>query len=287
MSVSIESRLNQLESAVLAAAEYQIRMLASGCDLAVQLKSDSSLVTTLDLESQKIIRDSLGSQLDTVGEEDVASHKLLEQSDQYFVIDPLDGTTACKRFTNIRGGQVGFGPVIGYVQSGKLLAASFYNVPQRTLISAIRGAGCFLISMPSPQAQFLPELTNRTRVIFGESVPLKGSAILFHSATGEELSLVSNLMKNKIVETAYRFGGFANDCQRLACGYEQLQIQYTVKAWDFSATLFESEAGLEVLCDPLGRADSYADWKVKLMNPIITAAPAVMPEVKQWLSRSR
>jgi hypothetical protein len=94
-------------------------------------------------------------------------------------------------------------------------------------------------------------------------------------------------MKNKIVETAYRFGGFANDCQRLACGFEQLQIQYTVKAWDFSATLFESEAGLDVWCDPLGKGVSYADWKVRLLNPIIAAAPAVMPEVKRWLAQSK
>ena len=281
--------LDKMEQAVLEAARYQIAMLTSGSDLAVERKADQTLVTVLDIDSQRLLSKKLSGMCSIVGEEDEKSHDLIISSERYFVIDPLDGTTACKRFTTARGGQVGFGPLVGFVESGKLQSACFFNLPARTLTSAIRGLGCYQILFKEGQnlSDLLPQLSTRKKLSVEKAGELSDGAILFHSFTGEELPLVSIMMKNKVVETAYRFGGFANDCQRLAQGLEQVQIQYTVKAWDFSATLFEVEAGLQVICDPINNPTPFEDWKVKPMNPVIAAHPGLMPEVQLWLERAK
>ncbi len=248
-----------IERAVLDAAEYLDRAVNSGEKLDIQVKPDKTLVMNLDLESQRRILATLGTSHPIVAEEDPASHSLIESSGSYFLVDPLDGTTSCKRFLGQRGGQVGFGPLVGFVQNNQLTVASFYSVPHRTLFTAVQGEGTYALEhgMSEP------------RVLKPEPCTDLGTAgVLFFVSPYGETRVIESLRSRNAIENVYRFGGFANDCSRLAQGFEQVQFQCNAKPWDFSAVLLAAEAGYEVICDPLGRRVPLRDWKIEMNNAV-------------------
>jgi fructose-1,6-bisphosphatase/inositol monophosphatase family enzyme len=248
-----------IEKAVLEAAEYLDRAVNSGEKLDVQVKSDKTLVMNLDLESQRRILAALGSTHPIVAEEDPLSHTLIESSGSYFLVDPLDGTTSCKRFLGQRGGQVGFGPLVGFVQDNQLTVASFYSVPHRTLFTAVKGEGTYALESGASEPRLLkPE----------PCTDLGTAGVLFFVSPYGEARVIESLRTRNAIENVYRFGGFANDCSRLAQGFEQVQFQCNAKPWDFSAVLLAAEAGYEVICDPLGRRVPLREWKIEMNNAV-------------------
>jgi fructose-1,6-bisphosphatase/inositol monophosphatase family enzyme len=90
---------------------------------------------------------------------------------------------------------------------------------------------------------------------------------------------MQHLRNLNAVENMYRFGGFANDCARLAQGFEQLSIQFSVKPWDFPGVLFPLEAGLEAWADPLGRATPIPEWRIAPNNPMYIIQPSIREEL--------
>ena len=119
-----------IEAGVLDAARYLDNASSSGAELKVEVKADKTLVMNLDLESQRLILNRLASAgYPIVAEEDSTSHNLISTEPSYLLVDPLDGTTSCKRFLGQFGGQVGFGPLAGFVYEGELAIAYFYSVP--------------------------------------------------------------------------------------------------------------------------------------------------------------
>ena len=76
-----------------------------------------------------------------------------------------------------------------------------------------------------------------------------------------------------MIENIYRFGGFANDCSRIAHGFEQIQVQFSVKAWDLTAALIAELAGATVIVDPKKSRTPLSEWKVTHTNPVVTAHP--------------
>ena len=270
-----------MEAAALAAARHIIEAALSKQRLEVNVKEDATLVLNLDIESQAIILEKLGGVLPVVAEEDPSSHRLIESAEDYLLVDPIDGTTSCKRFLSKRGGQVGFGPLLGYVQNGCLRLATFFNVPERTLYCAVRGEGCWLYRFDParPGAAGLPDLEDRRSVKNSDFPRLLHSALLFYPGTRGEVRIVEHLRRNDLIENVYRFGGFANDCVRLARGFEQIQIQFAVKAWDLPAVLFPVMAGLQAVFDPLGQTSEMESWVVSSNNPVIIAPPRSMTEL--------
>lgn len=256
---SVQEMRRHIEKAVLEAAEYLDRAVNSGEKLDVQVKPDKTLVMNLDLESQRRILAALGSAHPVVAEEDPSSHALIESSQSYFLVDPLDGTTSCKRFLGQRGGQVGFGPLVGFVQNNQLAVASFYSVPHRTLFTAVRGEGTYALESGASEPRLLkPE----------RCVDLGTAGVLFFVSPYGEARVIEQLRSRNAIENVYRFGGFANDCSRLAQGFEQVQFQCNAKPWDFSAVLLAAEAGYEVICDPLGRRIPLREWKIEMNNAV-------------------
>lgn len=248
-----------IEKAVLEAAEYLDRAVNSGEKPDVQVKADKTLVMNLDLESQRRILATLGVAHPIVAEEAPASHGLIESSGSYFLVDPLDGTTSCKRFLGQRGGQVGFGPLVGFVQNNQLSVASFYSVPHRTLFTAVRGEGTYALEHGASTPRLLkPE----------PCIDLGTAGVLFFVSPYGEARVIESLRSRNAIENVYRFGGFANDCSRLAQGFEQVQFQCNAKPWDFSAVLLAAEAGYEVICDPLGRRVPLREWKIEMNNAV-------------------
>ena len=282
LSTVERDRLVRMEDAVLAAARYLLVAMTRPDQVEVRRKPDKSLVMNLDIESQRIITLSLAGTLPVVGEEDSANHELLGKREDYFLVDPIDGTSSCKRFLSQegqQGGQLGFGPLIGWVERGHLIGATFYHVPQRTLFSAMRGAGVSLVKLDPLAAVRPAAFEERTFLKAAAPSTLSESIVLFYPGPKGELRFLEYLKVRGLIENAYRFGGFANDCTRLAQGLEQIQVEFQPKAWDFSAALFNLEAGLEIVVDPAGEASPVQDWVVQYEAPILSAGPAVMPEL--------
>jgi fructose-1,6-bisphosphatase/inositol monophosphatase family enzyme len=89
---------------------------------------------------------------------------------------------------------------------------------------------------------------------------------------------MQHLKNHNAIENMYRFGGFANDCARLAQGFEQMSVQFSAKPWDFSAVLLAAEAGLEVWLDPLGRRVPLNEWRIESNNPLMIMHPGIRDE---------
>ena len=263
-----------LESAIGDAARYFEKAIREETRIDVSVKADKSLVLNLDLESQEIIRGVLGTTLPVVAEEDPASHSLIDSEPDYFLVDPLDGTSSCKRFLGVRGGQVGFGPLGGYVKDGVLTAACYYNVTTQTFYTAVRGEGTWAVQDLKLRAT-LPPLRSRTRLVIKPPERLTECAALFYTGARGEIPCVEYLRREGFIENAYRFGGFANDCVRLAHDYEQVQVQFAVKPWDLSAALITAEAGYALWFEPLANPIPFSKWKIQMNNPLIAVPPSV------------
>jgi fructose-1,6-bisphosphatase/inositol monophosphatase family enzyme len=246
------------------------------------LKQDSSLVMNVDIESQRIIRGVLGVDAAVVAEEDESTHRMVSSEQPFFLIDPLDGTTSCRRFWTERGGQIGFGPLVGYVEKGALQAAAFYSVPQRTLLVAERGQGTFECVVDFDAVPDVPALEYRKQLLVEPCASLRDAAALIFFGQRGEVRVAERMRAANAVDNMYRFGGFANDCSRLARGQEQIIVQYAVKPWDFTAVLFAKEAGLAVVMDPAGAKTPLDDWSVASDNPLVIAPPNVIDQVLEY-----
>jgi fructose-1,6-bisphosphatase/inositol monophosphatase family enzyme len=261
---------SQIELGVLEAAKYLNDASVSGAELKVEVKADKTLVMNLDLESQRLILNRISSiGYSIVAEEDPDSHSLINKEESYLLVDPLDGTTSCKRFLGQFGGHVGYGPLVGFVYEGQLSIAYYYSVPHRKLFRAIAGAGVEVIEYDDE----LKQISSPRKLNAPKCPQLVHAGMLFFISPNGEAAIVEHLRKKNAVENIYRFGGFANDSARLAQGYEQIQMQFLVKPWDFPAVLLAKEAGCEVFCDPLKRRIPLGEWRIEPNNPIVILPP--------------
>lgn len=278
--------LPDIENAVRAAASYLIEVAASKEEARAWIKPDGSLLLSLDLACDKILVDKLFGLLPLVSEERGSTHDLIHTDEDYLVIDPIDGTSACKRFLRTLGGQVGFGPLVGLVSKRRVEIAVFYQIPHRTLFTAVRGQGVRAVTLPDPAVP-PPRFQTRPRVRGSAASVLRESVMLYFMGQGREGPLVEALKLSGTVENAYRFGGFANDCVRLAQGLEDIQFQLSVKPWDFAATLFPHETGFTTIMDPLNRRVPYDQWDIAEENPVLVAPPGLVDELVAALDRAR
>ncbi len=269
----ISSIVSQIEKAALSAAQLISSKFELSRPLVNWKKADSSLVTEADIESQHLLVEKLGSILPLVGEEDQNSYPLIDQKTDYILIDPLDGTTSAKRFGAKTGGEVGYGPIIGLVLDSRLVASVYVNIPQKKAFSASLAGGCESFSISGV-------VSERCRLPAIEPVEMSQAALLFFAGKGGELDAVMKLRQQSSLENYYRFGGFGNDCMRLALNYEQVQIQYSVKAWDLPAALLQKSVGCQVLIDPFGESIEIADYRPRLENPLISGHPGLLSQIK-------
>lgn len=272
--------IEQIESAALEAALLILEKLDPARSLSSWRKSDDTLVTEADIESQALLVSLLKDKLPLVCEEDPLSHRLIDQEKNYILIDPLDGTTSARRFGAAIGGQVGYGPIIGLVLNSRLAASVFVNIPSRRGFLAIKGMGCESFSLDGHGS-------DRQAVMKVPVCPMERSAMLFYAGKHGELEALSVLRKQSALENYYRFGGFANDAVRIAQNLEQIQLQFSVKAWDLPAALIPYEAGCRVVIDPLKEFTDLADYRPRLENPLILGQPALVEEILLILRSSR
>ena len=266
-----------IEKAVLSSAQHMKKFFSENRQVEHKYKSDDSIVMNLDIQSQELMLAELQGHLPIVAEEDPDSHLLVGSASDFFLVDPLDGTASAKRFQGVIGGQVGFGPLAGVVLGGRLVAASFVSLPLATLFTAVQGEGVWIKLISSDQTA-VPPLKQRQKLCPNIPSSLRECGVLFFPGSRGEVSIVERLRTRNVVENMYRFGGFASDCARLAFGHEQIQIQFSVKAWDFSASLFVREVGLQVICDPLNQRIPFDQWRISHENPVISCPPLLLDE---------
>ncbi len=283
-SPSFAPIVQRVEEAVLDAAGYLVASLEAGERIDVSLKADHTQVLNLDLESQRRILACLSGDIPVLAEEDEASHSLIERGGSYLLVDPLDGTTSCKRFLGQQGGQVGYGPLVGFVKDDRLSVASFYNIPQRRLFTAVAGEGAWVAETNGGHSI---AQAGRQRLLPGSCGSLKEAGLLFFIGKNGESAVVQHLRNENALENLYRFGGFANDCSRLAQGLEQMSLQFTVRPWDLSAALLAAEAGLDVILDPLNKKIPLADWRIETNNPLVAVTRPLKDELFGVLSRMK
>jgi fructose-1,6-bisphosphatase/inositol monophosphatase family enzyme len=283
-SEPVRELVSKLEGAALDSAAYLVEAARSGARPEVWVKADHTLVMSLDLESQRRILSRLGTAYPVVAEEDESSHGLINGNADFFLVDPLDGTTSCKRFLGETGGHVGYGPLVGFVRKNRLVAAVFYSVPHRRLFTAVKGEGCYVsdvdfVSVSAP--------ASRRKLVTPPCTALDQAGVLFFVGSNGESRVVQHLKNENAIENLYRFGGFANDCSRLAQGFEQVSVQFSIKPWDFSAVLLAAEAGLDVILDPLNRRVPLGEWTIEMNNPAICVQPGVRDELFTVIGRMK
>ena len=267
------------------AAAWIVNTVSSDRGFHAERKGDGSWLLSLDLECDHLIRSELEGIAPVLSEEARESHTLLNQFDRYFLVDPIDGTSVCRRFPKLEGGQIGFGPLIGVVENHRLTAAAFLHLPRRSLIVAERGAGCYLarltdLSNPSEDLSFHPVKPVSFKSSLDQCVGLVALS------DGQDLIPVIDLKLKGIIDNVYRFGGFANDTFRLLMGEEHFQIQRSVKSWDFVAAFLAHEIGYRVVMDPYGERVGFEDWSIKANNPILVVAPDLASELLDELKRA-
>lgn len=275
------SQSNKALNACFEAAKKLIDLVNLNHHPTINYKQDRSLVLDIDIILQEVILNSLNNET-IVSEELLSSHELVGQEKDYFIIDPIDGTTSCRRFLTAQESQVGFGPMIGFIRNGKLESVAFFNCPQRSIFFAEINHGAYKI--PFDQFQNFKVNSNLYRLAVPDTPPLKECAVLFFAGLNGELKSIEKLKSSGLVENFYRFGGFANDVSRLALGSEQIQIQYSVKAWDFSAVLLAHEVGLDILVDPSDANSKFTDWKIREENPVLISPKLYSNQIYNILS---
>ena len=115
----------------------------------VNYKGDGSPVTLADQAAEKLILSQLKKiipDIPIVSEENASSHEL-EAGDQFFLIDPLDGT---KEFLK-KDGLGSFTVNIGLIENGIPTLGVVFAPALNRMFFASNLTGCLLYTSPSPR----------------------------------------------------------------------------------------------------------------------------------------
>ena len=134
----VSSKISQLETIIDAITKAGDKILeVYESDFQVEKKDDNSPITKADLESNKIIKESLlQTGIPILSEED-ADDKSRMSSDKVWIVDPLDGT---QDFVN-RTGE--FTVMIGLVENHIPIMGLVYVPTKKILYFAEKGNGAF------------------------------------------------------------------------------------------------------------------------------------------------
>ena len=179
-------------SAARAAGDEILRLSALG--LAVETKADSSPVTACDRAAEAIILEALRTSapgVPVIAEEEVAAGRIPKHGDQFFLVDPLDGT---KEF--VRGGD-DYTVNIGLIVGGSPLLGVVHQPVGRVSWAGIAGEGAFRLDSDGRRAI-------ATRPL-GEQRSAVASKSHFNQATAEYLEQALGLCDHVSVGSSLKF----------------------------------------------------------------------------------
>ncbi len=206
--------------------------------------SPNDLVTLADIEAEAFLEQAFGKLYPSIrfmGEEKVhrvpKTLDLLKQSsDDYFVVDPVDGTN------NFVAGDENFGLMVSFVRGGKVEQAYIYDILKDRFMTAVRGEGAFddgrkimMPTKPSAVIGFAKDVYDRDGANGGTNGGNPhGTRGQFNLAAGPD----AKGMKWYLLRCS------AHEYLHLVRGQERFYIAEHVKPWDHLAgSLIVREAG--------------------------------------------
>lgn len=267
MRVSVE----EVIKAVKKAAEIVTRDLnATESDKDIEIKtSNRDVVTKYDLEIQNsLIRDfgNLYPDVLVIGEEDTKDSGKVGESKlvhEFFLIDPLDGTTNFVH--DFRHSSIS----VAYGKDGEILLGVVMNPYTEDIFHAVKGQGAYL---------------NNRRIHVSDH-GIKDSLVLFGTSpsTSDTHDKTFNLLKHVFLNTKdiRRTGSAALDLGYIAAGRADFFFEVILHPWDYAAGIIIIKEAGGMISDfdgndlPLdkpssvvaGNPDSYKDG-IKLLKEV-------------------
>lgn len=220
MQRSLLSTLDELASLSRATI---LSMLKSA--LRIEQKADKSLVTNVDLETEKLLRAEIAKRFPEhgiIGEEFPPRNP---DSAWIWYLDPIDGTA------EFASGLATYGSIIGLYHEGQNIAGVIDHPQLDVRVSAVRGAGCWKngtrISLANTAASPTMRLALASPSNFARH---RDAQQLFHQ-------LCWSFPNVRIFSSCYAHA-------MTACGGFDAAIEFNVRRWDLAATkVLTEEAG--------------------------------------------
>lgn len=235
-----EDALRELERAVLGAGRPVRRIFESG-SFDVRLKSDFSLLTEADTEAERVVREALSERfpgIDVASEEDKEKRRL-SASEDFFLIDPIDGTW------NFAAGIPVFFISVAFLHRGAPRMGVLYNPVSGQLLSAREGGGAMAAKVPHRQDSPAPRLRDRQPIHSAPYHPLSECQIHRHDRRLDANTAIRILERVVLRSRGVRdLGSTTAELALIACGVSDALVGYYVANWDVAAAgLILTEAG--------------------------------------------
>lgn len=229
----------------------------------IEEKDLNSLVSFVDREAERRLVDGLGQLLPRstfLTEEDTVAN---EESEQQWIIDPLDGTTNFLHQLPV------FSVSVALRLAGEVALGIVYEINQDESFFAWKNGGAYLNGDPIR--------ASRTATL-ARSLVATGFPYYDFARTKAYLELLERFMQE--TRGIRRFGSAAVDLAYVACGRFDAFFEYSLNPWDVAAGAFIArEAGARV--SDFRGGDDYLFGR-----EVIAAGPLVFPEVQQAVKQA-
>jgi len=191
-------------------------------------KSDGSIVTEADLMMQRALTSALAERYPDVlmlGEEfcTSAKHDALHSDDDFWCLDPIDGTT------NFHATMPLFSVSLGLISDGEIVLGIVYDPNRDEFFGAIRGQGVWI---------------NGARVERPRQPERLGDCIAFVDFKRLHPAVGSQLVQRPPYKSQRNIGTCALEWAWLAAGRANLLVHGSEQIWDYAAgVLLNHEAG--------------------------------------------
>jgi myo-inositol-1(or 4)-monophosphatase len=193
-----------------------------------QRKSDGSIVTEADIQMQNTLHKELANfapEVTLLGEEMEASaqQRIIDSSDAYWCLDPLDGTN------NFHHGVPLFSVSVALVSEQKIKAGLVYDPVRKEMFSALAGHGLRINGVAHEKSEQPQRL---------------GDCLASVDFKRLEVFRREHLVRHTPFKSQRNAGSCALEWAWLAAGRLQLLLHGGEKLWDYAAgVLLNAEAG--------------------------------------------
>ncbi|MCM8791803.1 MAG: inositol monophosphatase [Candidatus Omnitrophica bacterium] len=194
-----------------------------GRTIKIKEKGHYQLVTNIDLEAEKIIKDLI---IENFPQDNIISEEnsLKKDSECSWIIDPLDGTHNFIHNIDI------FGVSIAFAFKEKVILGVIYMPTDKELYVALRGEGAY---KNGKRIYVSDRDINQATLIFDSSIRYQKKKIL------KDLEILCEAVFN-----IRMFGSTVRSLSFIAEGKAEIEVEYNDKIWDFAAGLIlVEEAG--------------------------------------------
>ena len=234
------------------AGEYIKRSRLSFTDSDVNTKGTHDLVSFVDKTAEKMIVADLQKLMPKAGI--LAEEGTGEQtnSDLFWIIDPLDGTT------NFISNLYPYAVSIALRKNNETVIGVVYEIGKDECFFAYKGSPAFLNNI---------EIKVNNKTSLNDSLIATGFPYNDYSKQEQYLETLSYFMQN--TRGIRRFGSAATDLVYFACGRFDAFFEYSLKPWDVAAGAFIAKQAGGVVSDFSGGNDFLFGQEIIAASPEI------------------